>query len=248
MKTRYLLLAAGRGSRMKEFTSSKPKCLVEIGGKTILDWQIATVKKTQISKIQIITGYKPKMLKVNYEKIHNKNWETTNMVYSMLLSKDFDGDTIVSYSDIIYHSSYIEKLMKCEHDICILADTNWKDLWSIRMSDPLKDAEEFVAEKNILKSIGSKTNSYKNIHAQYMGLIKFSAYGYKILKKHYLNLSIKEQKLIDMTSMLNLLIKKNIKIGICYIQGKWIEADSSDDVRLYNEILTKNTKWSHDWR
>jgi choline kinase len=247
-KTRYLLLAAGRGSRMKKLTSSKPKCLVKVAGKTILDWQIKSIQKSQISKVQIITGYLSDKLKVPYEKIHNKNWKNTNMVYSMLLSNDFNGDTIVSYSDIIYHKSYINKLMKCKYDICVLADIDWKSLWMQRMNNPLDDAEKFIAENNFLKSIGSRTNNYKNIQAQYMGLIKFSKQGYQSLKKHYYNLTIDQQKSIDMTSMLSLLLSKNVKIRVCYINGKWIEADSTEDVKLYNKILNNNQNWSHDFR
>ena len=39
-----IILAAGRGSRMNELTYDKPKCLIEINGKTLLDWQLEAIK------------------------------------------------------------------------------------------------------------------------------------------------------------------------------------------------------------
>ena len=247
-KIRFLILAAGRGSRMLDLTSNRPKCLVEIGGKSILNWQRIAIKKSGIKIIQIITGYLSEMIPDNYEKVKNNIWNETNMVYSLFCSKNFNGDTIISYSDILYHSSYIKNLMESKHDITILADLKWKNLWDLRMENPLEDAETFKTENNFLKSIGDKTDSYKNIQAQYMGLMKFTKKGMNTLKKYYYLLDNDKQKTIDMTSMLMVLLENKIKIYVYFVNGKWIEADSNEDVLIYNQKLTKDDGWIHDWR
>ena len=76
-----IILAAGRGSRMNELTYDKPKCLIEINGKTLLDWQLEAIKSVGINEIGIVTGYKREMLSV-YKLIefYNPNWETSQMV------------------------------------------------------------------------------------------------------------------------------------------------------------------------
>ena len=245
---RFLILAAGRGSRMQNLTSERPKCLVEIGGKSILSWQRSAIDKSGIKNIQIVTGYKSQMIPNFYEKANNKLWNNTNMVYSLFCSKFFNGDTIVAYSDIIYHSSYIEHLRISKYDITILADLRWKNLWDLRMENPLEDAEIFETDNNFLKSIGDRTDSYEEIQAQYMGLMKFSKKGLSILKKHYNLLDDKIKKSIDMTSMLQILVEKEVKIRVHFVHGKWIEADSVNDVIIYNKKLINNEDWIHDWR
>ena len=89
-KLRFLILAAGRGSRMLDLTSNRPKCLVEIGGKSILNWQRIAIKKSGIKIIQMITGYLSEMIPDNYEKVNNNIWNETNMVYSLFCSKNFN--------------------------------------------------------------------------------------------------------------------------------------------------------------
>ena len=156
--------------------------------------------------------------------------------------------SIVSYSDIIFHSSYIKHLLITKYDITILADLRWKNLWHLRMEKPLDDVETFKTKNNFLISIGDRTNSHKNIQAQYMGLLKFSKKGFKILKTHYDLLDEKRKKSIDMTSMLQILVQKGVKIRVHFVQGKWIEVDSVEDFIIYSNKLINNDDWIHDWR
>lgn len=102
---RALILAAGRGSRMKKLTEKTPKCLLEVQGKALLDWQIEAIRKAGIEEIAIVTGYERELL-VNrgLVEFHNERWSETNMVESLFIA-DFwrkDGPCIVSYSDLIY--------------------------------------------------------------------------------------------------------------------------------------------------
>ena len=51
MNNRALILAAGRGSRMGKETEFKPKCFTILYGKRLLDWQIETLKASEIDEI-----------------------------------------------------------------------------------------------------------------------------------------------------------------------------------------------------
>ena len=53
-----IILAAGRGSRMKNLTDDRPKCLVELRGKALLDWQLAALREAGIEQAAIVTGYR----------------------------------------------------------------------------------------------------------------------------------------------------------------------------------------------
>ena len=78
-----IILAAGRGSRMKSMTDERPKCLVEVKGRTLLDRQINAIKTAGIKQISIVTGYKRELLSINgIKEFHNSNWAETNMVSS----------------------------------------------------------------------------------------------------------------------------------------------------------------------
>ena len=57
-----IILAAGRGSRMQNLTQKQPKCLVNLRGKALLDWQLEALRAAGISEIAIVTGYKRELL------------------------------------------------------------------------------------------------------------------------------------------------------------------------------------------
>ncbi|KAB0677183.1 NTP transferase domain-containing protein [Aureimonas leprariae] len=55
MKT--IILSAGRGSRLQGLVADRPKCLVEINGRTVLEWQVAALDAAGVSEIVVVTGY-----------------------------------------------------------------------------------------------------------------------------------------------------------------------------------------------
>ena len=52
-----IILAAGRGSRMRSLTDASPKCLTEIAGKTLLEWQMSTMRYAGIDDMIVVRGY-----------------------------------------------------------------------------------------------------------------------------------------------------------------------------------------------
>ena len=78
------ILAAGRGSRMKNLTSDKPKCLVRLNGKPLIQWQLDALNQAGISNIAVVTGYKRELIAdLDLIEFYNKRWSETNMVYSL---------------------------------------------------------------------------------------------------------------------------------------------------------------------
>lgn len=86
-----IVLSAGKGSRLPKKFRKKPKCLVEIESKPLLLHNYNFFKN--FKNKAIITGYKHKYLetiakKIGFKRIRNKKFSTTNMVYSLFLSKN----------------------------------------------------------------------------------------------------------------------------------------------------------------
>ena len=99
MKFKGLILAAGRGSRLKNLTDHNPKCLVKVKGKQLIEWQKEAFRGANIKDVALVTGYKSNLLDAKI-KFHNSRWDQTNMVHSLLCAKSyFDICIIVSYSE-----------------------------------------------------------------------------------------------------------------------------------------------------
>ena len=224
-----IYLCAGRGSRLPSKFRNKPKCLVEIKNKTLLERNENFFKF--FKKKIIITGYKSNKLKkiskeFGFKIIHNKNFAQTNMVYSMFLAnKSIDEDVVVCYGDIIFDSR-ITKLLKHKKNILPIY-SKWLTYWKKRMkSDEISnDAENLTIKKNMVTNIGGKILK-KNPKYQFTGIIKFQKKKFIELHRYFKFF----KKKIDMTSFLNICIQKNkLKLNVAKYHSYWHEIDTKKD-------------------
>jgi transcriptional regulator with XRE-family HTH domain len=83
-KTKCLIVAAGLGSRLKGHTENNPKCMLDFGGKTLLQRQLSSYKDNGIKDISLIRGYKKN--KINYKGIKyfdNNDYKNNNILNSI---------------------------------------------------------------------------------------------------------------------------------------------------------------------
>ena len=104
-----IILAAGKGERLHPLTENKPKCLVELFGKSLLQWQINAFHEFGIDDITVVSGYKSEEIHSPYVTIlKNEKFDSTNMVES-LLKRLIAFETISSKSkvfDFFWNFSY----------------------------------------------------------------------------------------------------------------------------------------------
>ena len=235
---KIIILAAGRGSRMKSFTEEQPKCLVELKGKPLIEWQLDAIRETGISDIGIVTGYKREMLSsYGLFEFHNPYWANTQMVSSLSCASEWleKEPCIVSYSDIFYDAEAIRLLIKSKADIAITYDPNWQKLWKSRFNDPLLDAETFrLNPDGSLAEIGKKPEKIEEIEGQFMGLLRFTPHGWSEVKHLRSGLTSDEQDSMHMTGTLEFILNHgNIPIFTLPYVKTWGEVDSINDLSFY---------------
>jgi len=241
---KVIILAAGQGTRLGSYTKTKPKCLVELNGKSILDYQLELYKKEKLNDVIVITGYKQDKISNNgIKKIYNPNYKTTNMVTSLFCAEQyFDDDLIISYGDIIFSNLILTKLISSNKIFSVVVDLKWEKLWKIRMVDPLNDIESMKIKNGKIIELGKKVDDLKHIQGQYIGLIK--------IKKEFLNkminfyYSLDQSELYDgydfynmyMTTFIQLIINHYNIVEPIYINGGWLEIDTISDLKKYERL------------
>jgi choline kinase len=233
-----IILAAGRGSRMKNLTDERPKCLVELRGKELLNWQLEALRAAGISDIAIVTGYKRELLaNRGLVEFHNSRWAETNMVSSLACAQDWlhAEPCIVSYSDIFYSPVAVQSLIACTASLAVTYDPNWLELWTQRFGDPLLDAETFrLTPEHTLAEIGNKPQSIDQVQGQYMGLLRFTPDGWSEVLRIRSGLSMSECDTMHMTGTLQRVIAAGkLKIAAVPYVGAWGEVDSASDLDAY---------------
>lgn len=249
-----LILAAGRGSRMKEHTRTRPKCLTELGGKSLLEWQARALRAAGITDIGVVCGYRAEDIyalqdSLGFTSLLNDRWDKSNMVATLLCAVPWaQGEQcVVSYSDIVYPAEHVQALMRNQKPLSITYDTLWEDLWTMRFANPLDDAETFRQKDGLLVEIGGKADSIAEVQGQYMGLLNFSPKGWQAIARHCGALESAAVDALDMTALLRRLLQENMEIGAVPVQGRWCEVDNEDDLLKYTQKL-HSANWEHDWR
>ncbi len=125
-----LILNSGVGRRMKPITDEMPKCLVELNGSTILGHQVENLLKAGVDEIIITTGPFDEKIKsymsenfphVKVKYVKNSNYENTNYIYSLWLTKNhIDDDIILLHGDTVFEEELLDRLLKCEDKNCVL--------------------------------------------------------------------------------------------------------------------------------
>lgn len=233
-----VILASGRGSRLNSETIKKPKCLIKINGKTILE-ELEKIFK-YFDKVIIVSGYKSKFIKNRYfnsniKVLVNKKFRLTNMVYSLFLTKKYiNSDLVVVYSDIFFDTKIIKKIIKIDKTILPLK-SNWFDLWKKRMSYKkiFKDAENIITKNSSIVHIGGKILKDKIPKLQFMGILKIKKRDFFKMNKIFRK--IKNYK-IDLTSFLNIYLKDN-DLFFFKTSKFWYEFDTKKDLSVFKKNI-----------
>jgi choline kinase len=223
---------------MKNLTDERPKCLVELRGKTLLDWQLESIRAAGITEIAIVTGYKRELLATRgLVEFHNLRWAETNMVSSLACAEEWlmAEPCIVSYSDIFYSPKAVQALMNVEAALAVTYDANWLDLWTRRFGDPLLDAETFrLTSEHALAEIGNKPKSVDEVQGQYMGLLRFTPEGWDEVVRIRSELAPEPCDKMHMTATLQKVIDAGrLTIAAIPYRDEWGEVDSVVDLKLY---------------
>ncbi len=245
--TRAIILAAGQGTRLRPLTDDKPKALVKLAGRPLIDYQLQTMSACGITDIHIAGGYRADVLqRLGLPTTINPRFASTNMVASLLCAREFitsDEDLLISYGDIVYEPQNLQAVMASPAEIALMIDLDWRALWTLRQEDPLQDAETLVmdAEHNVLE-LGKKPDGYERIQGQYTGLIKVRGDKCVDLVAFYDGLDQAAEydgggfDNMYMTSFLQLLIDAGWDTKAVTVHGGWLEVDSVDDLQTYEQL------------
>jgi choline kinase len=184
-----IIIAAGRGKRLGHHTADLPKCLVPLGGRTILDWQLRAFAAAGVDELVMIRGYRPDVLEAGARAalppgmtlrfVENPEWETNNVLLSLACARDeLDGETLVSYSDIIFTPAVTRALVASDGAIDLVIDADFRTIYEGRTEHPLEEGE--VADLDAhgrVRRVGKKALPVEEAVGEFIGLARLSAAG-----------------------------------------------------------------------
>ena len=130
-----VILAAGVGKRLWEVTQHHPKCLIEIGGRSLLRRSLESLVSVGIRRAEIVVGYKQEMIRtavaqdacgVNVTFLVNEQFHRGSISSLWIARTAFDDDTIVMDADVLFHPEILRRLVSSPSENALLMDETVK--------------------------------------------------------------------------------------------------------------------------
>ncbi len=148
-----VLLAAGMATRLRPVTDACPKCLLPVGGRSILDRALDVLTGAGLREFVIVTGYRAEMIRAAVAKrsdplrvswVHNDRYAETNNAFSLLLTEEaVPGPFLLLDSDILFSAGLVQALLGCRDLPCLALDRHLCGSEEIKV---VLDADGYVVD------------------------------------------------------------------------------------------------------
>ena len=244
-----VILAAGMGKRLGKLTKGNTKCMIEVGGETLISRLLRQLDKHTLSKIILVVGYKAQELKdylatlqvqTPIEFVENTVYDKTNNIYSLYLAKDYltTEDTLLFESDLILEDAVISKLINHPYPDLALVDKyeSWMDGTVVTLDE----------ENRIQRFIPNGQFKYEEIPSYYKTVNvykfsqQFSANMYVPFLEAYCTALGKNEYYEQVLRVITMLDNSGMR-ALPLTGEQWYEIDDIQDLDIAESIFTDRT-------
>lgn len=235
-----IILSAGQGKRLLPLTATLPKCLLEVQGKTLLEWQVGELHKCGVNEITVVTGYgadkveallQTKQHLQQVKTLYNPDYATTdNLVSCWKVRKEMNEDFILLNGDTLFEAEVLKTLLASPINP-ITVTINHKERYD---NDDMK-----VSLNNTqLMRIG-KTLAPEETDGESIGMILFRGDGPMTFQRE-LEHAVDEPQAAHRwyLSVIDTIASQE-EVLTCSIRGlRWCEVDCPADLKEADRVVT----------
>ena len=239
---RGIVLAAGRGDELGELTRDRPKAMVPIAGKPLLEHILDAYRSANVRELVVVRGFAKSAVDVQGASfVDNDNYASTGELASLACARSsLDGPCIVSYGDVLFKRYVLDELLETEGDFVVAVDSIAAD--PAAGATPAKAARkadwaacsEPHSRKTLLANVLLKDMltdpTSPGITGEWTGLLKMSGNGAKAVRELLGTLSEKELATASVPDLLRRLVREGREVKVVYTRGGWLDVDTLADV------------------
>ncbi|MDE6400928.1 MAG: phosphocholine cytidylyltransferase family protein, partial [Muribaculaceae bacterium] len=240
-----IILAAGMGRRLGEYTADNTKCMLEVNGIRLIDRMLAQLFDLELERVVIVVGYEGDKLKnyilQNYPGkpivfVENKVYDKTNNIYSLWLAREYmaESDTILLESDLIFEDNVLKSALTCkDRNVALISKyENWMDGTMVKIDE----------NRNIINFVPKADFKYSDTESYYktVNIYKFSK---DFIVSHYLPFldayirALGENEYYEQVLRVLTIIDKFGLKALPITGMNWYEIDDVQDLRIAETIF-----------
>lgn len=261
---RAILISAGRGRRLGSHTDEVPKCMVEVGARTILGWVWHALRAAGIDELVVVRGYRGDVLTEFVRQlvpdavfVDNPEWQTNNVLLSMACARAyFDRPCLISYSDIIFTPEVARAAKACPAELALVIDREFRAIYEGRSEHPLDEGEvaDLMPDGSIAR-VGKRALPPSEAIGEYIGLTKLGARGAATVARTLARLAqhydgrdhepfqrARTYRNAYLTDLWQHLIDAGVRLDPVLIDGSWREIDTGQDLERARRLVESSPR------
>lgn len=242
-----LILAAGMGRRLGEFTADNTKCMLPVNGVRLIDRMLNQLKQLSLKRIIVVIGYEGENLRnhirenypdLNIVYVENPIYDKTNNIYSLWLARDLmvEDETLLLESDLIFEDRVLQMAIDSPYpNVALVAKyETWMDGTMVRIDNDCK----------IVNFIPKKAFRYSDTEFYYktVNVYKFSP---EFVRDHYLPFLDAYIKVLGQNEYYEQVLRVITMIDVADMRAlpinglHWYEIDDVQDLRIAETIFAE---------
>lgn len=247
-------------SDLNAVLKDRPICMLEIGGKNLVDRQMDTLRSAGVQDILVVGGYSAQQIKLDGATLKvNKDYEANGAAHSLMLADDWIHTKFVMvYSDIIFDRHIVERLLESPHDITLVIDRAYRSLppRDKRLDLVIAEESKDVAARKLgqayfkpIQKIGRKLEK-QNANYEFIGMAFIREHGFEKLRDAWKTVSAKFKgkpfyesasvEKADFNDLIQYLIDQGQPVHGLEIEHGWSEIHSVEDFDRVNSYFREH--------
>ncbi len=239
-----VILAAGRGKRLKELSAHRPKPLVEINDTSILSNLVQSIIANDLKRVILVVGYKAEAIidhlkpfehSIGIEYVKNEAYDTTNNIYSLLLAQNYLEEGFYLFeADVYFEPKIMSALVRQPAENVMLIDR-----YTDRMDGTVVtcDSDSRVTEVYLKRDQGNDfdfSDKFKTVNFYRIGANFYRDFCQRKLAEYV------DQD--NVSSYYEAIIKEGIAEGHAFFglqtnRNKWWEIDTREDLQIAEKMF-----------
>ena len=241
-----IILAAGMGRRLGEYTKDNTKCMLPVNGVRLIDRLLTQLSKLELNRVVIVVGYQRQNLidyighrydgQLKIEYVENPIYDKTNNIYSLALAKDKlqEDDTLLIESDLIFDDGMFKLLTDNPYpNLALVAKyETWMDGTMVRI-DSENNIVNFVPKAAF--DYNETDNYYKTVNI-YKFSREFSQTKYVPFLEAYSKAVGNNEYYENVLRIISFLNSHDLK-ALPITTEKWYEIDDKQDLDIAEALF-----------
>ncbi|HEX2093102.1 MAG TPA: phosphoenolpyruvate mutase [Longimicrobiaceae bacterium] len=240
--TAAVILAASRGAELGDLTEERPKCMLPLGGRPLLDRLLEQLRAEGVRRISVVRGYRPDVVRPEGVTLYcNPRWEESGELDSLACATPaLEGAVLVAYGDVLFKRYILRELLASDAPLTIAVDASYRQRGSRSRADRVETSAppslRYDEEPRWLVEVREDLDDERT-HGEWLGLLFARPEGTRLIRQALPEVLAAAGPDRSMSALLNHLVDRHgARIRVLFVWGDWIDVDEIADLASAVEV------------